>query len=166
MISQHQYAPSPIERPDYSAKIQYIKDDISTPLTAIQTKHIERVVGKFLYYGRAINKTMLHALNNIASIKSKKTQTTWKVIQYFPNYAASNQGAKIIFQGSDVEGESHSTLKGYIEIMIQLPVTHKTRNTIMATALLTSCANRISTIVKQIQRKIHSHTISYTSYYR
>ena len=66
----------------------------------IQTKYIERVVEKFLYYGRKIDNTMLHALNDIASTKNKGTQTTWKSVQYFLNYAASNQDAKIIFQAS------------------------------------------------------------------
>ena len=45
---------------------------------------------------------MLHALNDIASTKNKGTQTTWKAVQYFLNYAASNQDPKIIFRASNM----------------------------------------------------------------
>ena len=81
--SKHHYAPSKIDRPNYGAKIQFVKIDTVTPLSLVQIKHIERVVGKFLYYARAIDNTMLHALNDIASSKSKGTQTTWEAVQYF-----------------------------------------------------------------------------------
>ena len=45
---------------------------------------------------------MLHALNNIASSKSKGTQTTWEAVKYFLNYAASNPDAEIIFCASEM----------------------------------------------------------------
>ena len=74
---------------------------MQSPISLVQIKHIEQVVGKFLYYARAIDNTMLHALNNIASSKSKGTQTTWEAVKYFLNYAASNPDAEIIFQASE-----------------------------------------------------------------
>ena len=45
---------------------------------------------------------MLHALNDIASSKNKGTQTTWKAVKYFLNYAARNPNAEIIFRASDM----------------------------------------------------------------
>lgn len=100
--AKHHYAPSTIERPDYGAKVEYIKEDhVPPPLSAVHIKHIERVVRKFLYYGRIINITMLHAVHNITSTKNKKTQTTWKAVQYLLNYVASNPDSKIIFCASD-----------------------------------------------------------------
>ena len=63
---KHYYAPSKIDRPDYRAKIQFAKINTAAPLSLVQIKHIERVIGKFLYYARAIDNTMLHALNDIA----------------------------------------------------------------------------------------------------
>ena len=90
LIAQHHYVPSYIERPDYGAKVQYAKEDHAPPLSATQIKHIERVVEKFLYYGRDIDNTMLHALNDITSTKKKGTQTTWKAIRC-QNYLQSKQ---------------------------------------------------------------------------
>ena len=59
-----------------------------------------------------------------------------------------------------VEGKNPSALKGCIEIMTKLPVTQTKRNTIVATAALTSPLNsythRICTIVKQLNAKIRS----------
>ena len=60
MIVQHHYAPSSTKRPDYGAKVQYTKDNISPPLTAIQIKHIEHIVGKILCYSREIGSTQCY----------------------------------------------------------------------------------------------------------
>ena len=92
---KHYYAPSKIDRPDYRAKIQFAKINTAAPLSLVQIKHIERVVGRFLYYARAIDNTMLNALNDIASSKSKGTQTTWEAVKYSLNYTTSNPNAEI-----------------------------------------------------------------------
>lgn len=75
-IAKHHYASSIIEQPDYQAKMKYVKEDNASTLSAVQIKHIKRVVENFLYYGGTIDITMLHALNNIASTKNKGIQTT------------------------------------------------------------------------------------------
>ena len=81
--NKHHYASSKIDRPNYGVKIQFAKVDTATPLSLVQIKHIERVVGKFLYYARAIDNIMLHPLKDIASSKSKGTQTTWEAVKHF-----------------------------------------------------------------------------------
>lgn len=99
---RHYNAPSQMARPDYGATIQYVKEDTGTSLTPSAIKHIERVVGKFLYYGRAIDDTMLHAIGDIASNTSKATTTTQKAVQYFLDYANSNPDAEILYRASDM----------------------------------------------------------------
>ena len=47
-------------------------------MTATEVTYKEKVTGKFLFYGRAIDNTMLHALNHIAS--SAKTKATLQAI--------------------------------------------------------------------------------------
>ena len=66
-----------------------------------EIKHKQRAVGKFLFYARAIDNTMLHALNDIAT--SKDTQDTMKAVKYFLNYAASTPKASIICRASDMQ---------------------------------------------------------------
>ena len=56
--------------PIYGAKVQYVQEDLSRPLTPEQFKAVERIVGKFLYYARAIDSTNAHMMNHIGSQKS------------------------------------------------------------------------------------------------
>ena len=52
----------------YGAKIQFAKEaDTSRPLDKEEKRYIQKVVGTFLYYGRAVDPTMLPALSAIAS---------------------------------------------------------------------------------------------------
>ena len=54
--------------PKYGAKVQYAADeDVSQPATKEEKTFIQQVVGTFLYYGRAVDGTMLTALSAIAS---------------------------------------------------------------------------------------------------
>jgi hypothetical protein len=103
---QHTYGPSHMEEPAYGQKIQYAKVEDNAILGATLIKFIQRTTGKFLYYARAIDNTMLHALNNIAS--SKTTAETMKATKYFLNYAACNPNAQIIYRQSEMvlQGDS------------------------------------------------------------
>ena len=98
----HQGAPSAIVRPDYEAKIQYVYDDDSKLITEKRIKRIQRILRKFLYYARAIDITMLHALNDIVTMISKATTNTEKVVQRFMDYAANNPEAEIIYRVSEM----------------------------------------------------------------
>ena len=98
----HQYGPSKIERPDYGAKVQYVKHDHSRPLGKKQIKYLQRVVGKFYYYARAIDNTMLHALNDIATATSKGTEATLAAVEHFLDYAASNPDARIRYTACEM----------------------------------------------------------------
>ena len=98
----HHYGPSKIVRPDYGVKVQYVKDNNTQPLGNTEINYIQRVVGKFLYYARVIDNTMLHALNDIAIAKSKGTDTTLAVVEYFLNYAANNLDGRIRYIASEM----------------------------------------------------------------
>ena len=99
---KHYYRPSNTRPPTYGFKIQYVKEDLSKPQTPSQFKEVERIVGKFLYYARAIDNTMAHMMNHIGSQKNKGIQKLMQAITYFLNYAASNPSAKIIYCKSDM----------------------------------------------------------------
>ena len=63
-----QDAPSPYTLPNYRAKKQYApKDTQSPPLSQEGKSFIQQVCRKFLYYGRAVDSTVLHAISAIAS---------------------------------------------------------------------------------------------------
>jgi hypothetical protein len=50
------------------------KLDETNPINKKETKILQKVCGKFLYYARAIDTTMLHALNDLATQTTKGTE--------------------------------------------------------------------------------------------
>ena len=85
---------------NYGQTVQYVKLDNSPPLTATQIKYIQQVTGKFLFYARAIDNTMSHGINEIAS--SPNLESTFDATTYFLNYAACNPNAEILYRASDM----------------------------------------------------------------
>ena len=59
-------------------------------------------MGTFLYYSRAVDDTMLPALNNIDTIKTKLTEHTQQKAQHFMDYAATYPSAYLRYYASDV----------------------------------------------------------------
>ena len=55
-------APSRMERPTFGAESQFVKDGTSPLLSGGRASYLQRAIGKFLYYARAIGNTMLRAL--------------------------------------------------------------------------------------------------------
>ena len=95
--------------PTYGAKVQYADDEISLPiLSTDDTLRIQQIVGTFLYYARAIDNTMLPALNNISSHQSAPTAKTAAQIAQLLDYAASNPDAVVKFVASDMVLHIHS----------------------------------------------------------
>jgi hypothetical protein len=61
-----QHTPSRYVTPVYGAKTQYATKDETPPLTAQQCLTFQKVTGSVLYYARAVDRTVLTPLNNIA----------------------------------------------------------------------------------------------------
>jgi hypothetical protein len=62
-----QHTPSRYVTPVYGAKTQYATNDETPPLTAQQCLTIQKVTGSVLYYARAVDRTVLMPLNDIAT---------------------------------------------------------------------------------------------------
>jgi hypothetical protein len=122
---QQHLGPSKIDRPDYGAKVQYVKEDVTDNLNKEQIKFVQQVTGKFLFYAQAIDDTMLHAVNNIASSTANGTKATLAATKYLLNYGACNPNGQIIYLASDmilridsdaaylVRPEARSRARGY-----------------------------------------------------
>jgi hypothetical protein len=75
--SEPQHQPHKHTIPSYGATIQYAKaDDSSRLLSKEEKKYIQQVIGTFLYYGRAVDSTMLTTLCSIASTQAEPTEET------------------------------------------------------------------------------------------
>ena len=96
------YAPSRYDMPRYGEKVQYAKIDQTSPLALKQVRFIQRAVGKLLYYARAVDPTMLHAINDISLSAAKGTDATLDATMYLLNYAHTNPNTEIIYRQSDM----------------------------------------------------------------
>ena len=107
--SKSQDSPFKWSRPIFGQKIQYAPDEDCTPLLNTKdTKRVQQVVGTLLYYARAIDNTMLPALNDIASNQASPTQHTAREITQLLDYATSHPDATIKFTASDMVLHIHS----------------------------------------------------------
>ena len=77
-------------------------------LSKEEKKYIQQVLGTFLYYGRAVDSTMLTALSSIASTQAEPTEETMANIKLFLDYTASHQDAILTYQASDMVLVVHS----------------------------------------------------------
>ena len=95
--------------PKYGQKVQYAEptNDAST-LDSVDINLIQKIVGTFLYYGIAVDNTILFALSTIASEQSAATSNTAKKITQLLNYLVSNPDATIQYKRSDMVLWVHS----------------------------------------------------------
>lgn len=82
--------------------------DNSPPLNETNKKFVQQVTGNFLYYGRAVNPLILHALSNIASQQANPTENTKGLVQDFLNYMLWHHNATIRYHASDMILNVHS----------------------------------------------------------
>jgi hypothetical protein len=66
------------------------------------------VIGVFLYYGRAVDSTMLTALSAIASAQAEPTEETISHCKQFLDYAAKPPDAILTYKRSDMVLMVHS----------------------------------------------------------
>ena len=57
MPKQHYKSPSKHIQPVYGAKIQYVEEDNTPALSPDKIKHVQKVIGKFLFMARAVDNT-------------------------------------------------------------------------------------------------------------
>ena len=82
-----QHCPFEPEPRVYGKKAQETpKEKASPPASDDEKKYVQRVVGSFLCYIRAIDMTILHALSAIVADQSSPTQRTQERVRQFLDY--------------------------------------------------------------------------------
>ena len=94
--------------PQFSNAQKPVEEDESPILPKEKIKRIQQIIGSFLYYGRAINITIIKALNTLATQQSKPTEKTERHIKQFLDYCALHKDAKIRYFASDMILQIHS----------------------------------------------------------
>ena len=73
-----QYSPYPWTQPIYGKKSGASRKASARELDESNQKRLQKIVGKFLYYARAIDPTMFVALNSLTELQSKPSIKTAK----------------------------------------------------------------------------------------
>jgi hypothetical protein len=89
--SKPQHQPHQHIIPTYGAPVQYAKPmDTSNPLLKEDKKLIQQVIGTLLYYGRAVDATILVALSALASAQCAPTKDTMQRMRHLLDYVATH----------------------------------------------------------------------------
>ena len=98
-----EHSPDEWQRPNYGAKTQYATTpDTAAALNATDKLRIMEVLGTLLYYGRAIDSTLLTAIGELATEQSSGTKTTMTKLTQLLNYCATHPDATIRYTASDM----------------------------------------------------------------
>ena len=73
----------------YENKNQIIEDYNSPKINKEETKHIQSIVGSFLYHAQALDYILLPSINKILSIQGNPTEYTKKEAQQILDYVAT-----------------------------------------------------------------------------
>ena len=93
----------------YGIKKQFAKEQSSAPpVGKTEQKFIQQVCGKFLYYGRAVDSTLLTPISAIAAQSAQPTTDTLKQTHQLLDYLASTEEAIITYNKSDMVLAVHS----------------------------------------------------------
>ena len=101
-LSRRHHAPSMFQQPKYGSRVQYAKVDTTDVLSKDKITFIQRVLGKLLYYARAVDPTMLHAINDIAISAANGTEAVMEATVHLLNYAQAHPDAEILYRKSDM----------------------------------------------------------------
>jgi hypothetical protein len=104
-----QYSPHPHVPITYGTQPQLADEpDDSAPLSPDDPIQPSRIIGKLLYYARAVDSTLGVALSALASEQNKPTQRTRRNIIHLLDYCATNPASKLPFHASRMILHLHS----------------------------------------------------------
>jgi hypothetical protein len=105
---KRQHSPYPHVKKTYGAKQQFAEYDESAPVGDEEKKHIQKVTGIFLWYGRGVDGTILTPLSAIAAKQSQPTVNTMNRSQQIMDYLATQEPAVLTYRKSDMVLAVHS----------------------------------------------------------
>ncbi len=99
-VPQHQpYKNAPIQ---YGAHIQRVNVNTSAPLSPDAIKCVQDIVGTLLYYGGAVDSTLLATLSSIAARQTNDTTAVVEACQQLLDYIATHPNAGIQYKACDM----------------------------------------------------------------
>ena len=104
-----QDSPYPATAKQYGIKVQLIDPiDTSARLPTQEIKWLQQIISTFLFYGHAVDPTLLTALSELSSAQATPTEATKCACQQFLDYCASHPDGSIHYHASDMILKLHS----------------------------------------------------------
>jgi hypothetical protein len=97
-----QHAPHQWTQPAYGQKLQLAPVDETPKLDKTGIHFVQSCVGSLLYYARAVDATMLPAINEISGSQASPTQKTMTACKMLLDYAATYPLAILRYHASDM----------------------------------------------------------------
>jgi len=97
-----QHSPYKATTIHYGTKVQRVEEDKSPPLTTDQIKRVQKIVCTLLYYGQAVDFTLLTALSAITARQSNGTQAVAEACHQLLDYVATHPNAGIRYHACDM----------------------------------------------------------------
>jgi hypothetical protein len=89
--SKIQNSQHPHKITQYGTQIQYAEEeDESPPLNIEETKYVQAVTGTLLYYGRAVDSTILTSISSLTTEQAKLMQKTMETVKQLLDYCRGN----------------------------------------------------------------------------
>ena len=82
--------------------------DTTAWLPPHKIKCLQQIIGTFLFYGRAVDPTLLTALSELSSAQATATAATKRACHQFLDYCASHPTSTIHYHASDMVLKLHS----------------------------------------------------------
>eukprot|EP00804_Cyclotella_cryptica_P028661 CCRYP_008183-RA/>CCRYP_008183-RA protein AED:0.20 eAED:0.05 QI:0/0/0/0.66/1/1/6/0/1274 len=93
----------------YGTKVQYTDEaDTSPALGVLGIKRIQGIVGTLLYYARAVDNKLLHALSEICTQQATATDATNSQLNHLLDYCATYPNDGILYRASNMILPAHS----------------------------------------------------------
>ena len=97
------YTPFKWTAPQYGKTQQFVKPDDTAPkLDKKGIKYVQSVIGSLLYYRRAVDPTILVALNELSTEQASPTTNTLQKIKQLLNYVATYPNTVLRFHANDM----------------------------------------------------------------
>ena len=104
-----QDSPYPATAKQYGIKVQLTNPiDTTAHLPMHKIKCLQQIIGMFLFYGHAIDPTLLTALSELSSTQATATNATKRACHQFLDYCATHPASTICYHASDMVLKLHS----------------------------------------------------------
>jgi hypothetical protein len=95
-------SPAVYTPPQYGTRVQHAPVDDSPPLSPSDTHRLQEIVGCLLFYARAVDCTMLTAVNHVSSEQAKPTQQVLAAATRILQYAAAYPNHELVYHACDM----------------------------------------------------------------